>query len=71
MQSQAGKRKERKVKLSLWNGARQKGVCHAVTGRRQELTSESAACDQSPAPAREDDTGVRLALNNLDNQVQC
>lgn len=53
MQSQAGKRKERKIKLSLWNGARQKGLCHAVTGRRQELTTESAACDQTPAPTRE------------------
>lgn len=53
MQSQAGKRKERKVKLSLWNGARQKGLCCAVTGSRQELTTVSAACDQTlPPPGR-------------------
>lgn len=52
MQSQAGKRKGRKVKLSLWNGASQKGLCHAVTSSRQELTNDSAACDQTLPPPR-------------------
>lgn len=63
MQSQAGKRKERKVKLSLWNGARQKGLCHAVTGRRQELTTESTVCDQTPPSTWEDEQAIKSSAN--------